>query len=110
VTTFLPGTFLIEHGAVGLGLTFPRPSTVYKLARHDHVVSIALSNPHAHAFVTNTMLFATTVLAAVGLAAAAPQYVPPPPGPPGGLGLNMTPEYVYKSDFDFQSLVSAFIY
>ncbi|KAL1689700.1 ferritin-like domain-containing protein [Schizophyllum commune] len=32
------------------------------------------------------------------------QYVDPPPGPEGGLGLNEIPQYVYYSDFDFQSL------
>lgn len=54
------------------------------------------------------MFFPTVALSALGLVSGLPQYVTPPPGPAGGLGLNMTPEYVYKSDFDFQSLVSSF--
>ncbi|TRM66844.1 ferritin-like domain-containing protein [Schizophyllum amplum] len=32
------------------------------------------------------------------------QYVDPPPGPAGGLGLDEIPQYVFYSDFDFQSL------
>jgi hypothetical protein len=51
------------------------------------------------------LAFAALVLPSFVLAVAPPpQYVKPPPGPAGGLGLNMTPSYVYNSDFDFQSL------
>jgi hypothetical protein len=50
---------------------------------------LRLSFAAMHAFFTTAALALPAFVAA---AAAPPHYVTPPPGPPGGLGLNATPE------------------